>query len=64
MRVVIVEGDGGVLVVNLGHPVVTNRDFVARTTRFSQITYGSTCLYTVAVRAKLFMCKMNDVIVL
>jgi len=29
MGVVIVEGEGLVLAVNLGHPIVTNGDFVA-----------------------------------
>jgi len=29
MRMVIVEGEGAVLGVNLGRPIVTNRDFVA-----------------------------------
>jgi len=29
MGVVIVEGEGTVLVVNLGRPIVTNGDFVA-----------------------------------
>jgi len=30
MGVVIVEGKGAVLRVNLGHPIVTNEDFVTR----------------------------------
>jgi len=29
MGVVIVEEEGAVLGVNLGHPIITNRDFVA-----------------------------------
>ena len=39
-RVVIVEGEGAVLGVNFGRPVVTNGTFA---TRSSQITF-STCL--------------------
>jgi len=37
MGLVIVEGEGAVLEVNLGRPVLTNGAFA---TRSSQITYG------------------------
>jgi len=35
--------------VNLGCPIVTSGDFVARATRFSQVTFGRTCWRYVAL---------------
>ena len=40
VRVIIVEGEGAVLGLNLGRPIVTNGDFE---TRHFQIILGSTC---------------------
>ena len=42
MGVAVVEGEGAILAVNVGHPIVTNGDFVAQL--FSAVRGGDAAL--------------------